>query len=231
MARRRTYAPLQVYLNSRHLGQLTRQASGAVSFQYDLDWLSWPHAIPVSLSLPLREDRYSGAVVNNVFDNLLPDNDDIRRRLAERSGAGGRDAHSLLSAIGRDCIGALQFLPDDLEPGPAGHVSGTPLSPKDISQLLANLTERPLGIDTEKGFRISLAGAQEKTALLYWKGKWHKPEGATATTHIIKPQIGKLPGGIDLSQSVENEFLCMKLVAAFGLPVSTVSTNGTDLRL
>jgi serine/threonine-protein kinase HipA len=46
------------------------------------------------------------------------------------------------------------------------------------------------------------------------------PHGATATTHILKPEIGKLPNGVDLSQSIENEYLCMRLTAAFGLPTA-----------
>ena len=55
-------------------------------------------------------------------------------------------------------------------------------------------------MDGSEEFRISLAGAQEKTALLLWNGHWHVPHGTTPTTHILKPQIGRLPGGIDFSQ-------------------------------
>ena len=68
-----------------------------------------------------------------------------------------------------------------------------------------------------------MAGAQEKTALLRHEGKWLKPHGTTPTTHLIKTQIGQLPGGIDLSDSVENEYFCLKLTEAFGLPVNNVS--------
>ena len=94
MARPRTRIPLSVYLNARLVGQLRRQASGAIDFRYDPDWLSWDQALPVSLSLPLREDRYIGDPVIAVFDNLLPDNEPIRRRLAERVKADGYDAFS-----------------------------------------------------------------------------------------------------------------------------------------
>jgi serine/threonine-protein kinase HipA len=70
-------------------------------------------------------------------------------------------------------------------------------------------------------FRISIAGAQEKTALLRKDGRWFKPTSTTATTHILKPQIGTLPNGVDLSNSVENEYLCLKLLAALGVPTAT----------
>lgn len=220
MARQRTRVPLSVFLNSRLVGRLQRQSSGAIDFQYDRKWLDWEHASPVSLSLPLREDRFIGDPVIAVFDNLLPDNDQIRRRLAERVRAAGKDAYNLLAAVGRDCVGALQFLPDGEEPGPAGGISARPLSDTEIAGILGDLKRTPLGVDQSKEFRISLAGAQEKTALLYWKNKWQIPHGTTATTHILKPEIGKLPNGIDLTQSIENEHLCMRLMNAFGLPVA-----------
>lgn len=220
MARRRARVPLNVYLNSRLVGRLQRAASGAIDFQYDAKWLSWESAIPVSLSLPLREDRFIGDRVVAVFDNLLPDNDGIRRRLAETTGAEGDDAYSLLTTIGRDCVGGLQFLPDGETPEAAGAVSGRRVSDKDIERIIANLARNPLGVGDDDEFRISIAGAQEKTALLFWKGRWHVPHGTTATTHILKPQLGNLPNGIDMSQSVENEHLCLRFVEALGIPAA-----------
>jgi serine/threonine-protein kinase HipA len=223
MARRHRYEPLHVYINSRKLGQLRREASGAIEFCYDSDWLAWSSAFPASLSLPLREDPYTGAPVLAVFDNLLPDNDALRQRIAVRTGAAGIDAYSLLSSIGRDCVGAMQFLPPDEEPGPAGAVQGHRVSNREISGLLSSLATAPLGIGRDENFRISIAGAQEKTALLFWKGHWHKPDGTTATTHIFKPSIGQLPNGLNLAHSVENEYLCLKVLQALGVPVA----NGT----
>jgi serine/threonine-protein kinase HipA len=220
MPRPRTRVPLGVFLNSRLAGRLIRETSGAVEFRYDPDWLAWPHALPISHSLPLREDRFIGERVVAVFDNLLPDGEPIRRLLALRVRAAGSDAFSLLSAIGRDCVGALQFLPEGQEPTPAGTITARPVSEAAVASILRNLERNPLGIDDDEEFRISIAGAQEKTALLRWKGRWHVPHGTTPTTHILKPAIGKLPNGLDLSRSVENEHLCMRLVDAFGLPAA-----------
>ncbi|WP_452107040.1 HipA domain-containing protein [Brucella pseudogrignonensis] len=69
---------------------------------------------------------------------------------------------------------------------------------------------------------MSVTGAQEKTALLWHDGKWLKQHGTTPTTHIFKTQIGTLPNGIDLTNSVENEFYCLTLADTFGLPVNKV---------
>ena len=223
MARRPIHVPLDVYLNGRLVGQLRKQASGAIDFRYDADWLAWEHAIPVSLSLPLREQRFVGEPVIAVFENLLPDDEDMRRAMATQVKAPGSDMYNLLSAVGRDCVGALQFMPQGQAPGPAGAVSGRPVDDEAVAALIAGLHSAPLGLDEEGEFRISLAGVQEKTALLWWNDSWHVPHGSTATTHIIKPPIEERRGGIDLSDSVENEFLCMKLIAALCLPAAGVA--------
>lgn len=224
MGRRRIRTPLNILLNNRLVGRLTKEASGAISFTYDTGWLDWEHTLPVSLSLPLSDERYTGAKVAAVFENLLPDSDDIRRYVAERVGATGTDAFSLLAAIGRDCVGALQFLPDELFDdsllGMAGSIAGEAVSDGEIAGILKNLGRAPLGLSSEDAFRISMAGAQEKTALLHHDGQWLKPIGTTPTTHILKPQIGHLPNGIDLTNSVENEFYCLKLLEGFGLKVA-----------
>jgi serine/threonine-protein kinase HipA len=222
MGRKRSYTPLNVFLNSRLVGQLVREPSGGISFAYARDWLNWEHRMPVSLSLPLQETRYIGAPVMAVFDNLLPDSDLIRRRVADRVGAEGVDAFSVLSQIGRDCVGALQFLPDGQEPQPMSELTGEPVDEDQIGAILSDLDLAPLGIRRENDFRISVAGAQEKTALLRKDGQWIEPTGTTPTTHIIKPQIGRLPNGMDLSDSVENEYLCLKLMEAFGLRAANV---------
>lgn len=224
MPRKPARAPLNVFLNNRHVGRLSRQSSGAIDFAYDPDWLAWEHAIPVSLSLPLRETRYLGDRVTAVFENLLPDSRAIRTRVAERVGAKGTDAFSLLSEIGRDCVGALQFAAVDDLPPPTTAIEGISVSEDEIAAIVANLARAPLGLDKDDDFRISLAGAQEKTALLRHEGKWLKPTGTTPTTHLFKPQIGELPNGIDLSNSVENEYYCLKLMEAFGL-----SANETEI--
>lgn len=222
MPRRPAHTPLRVLLNNRLVGHLSKAASGAISFRYDPGWLDWEHALPVSLSLPLREDAYRGEPVAAVFDNLLPDSDALRRRVAEKVGAAGTDAYSLLAAIGHDCVGALQFIGDDDhdDPGDTATITGETVDDDAIEQLLKGLAQAPLGLDREDAFRISVAGAQEKTALLWHEGRWIKPHGTTPTTHIFKTQIGRLPNGIDLSDSVENEFYCLKLTALCGLPVN-----------
>lgn len=238
MPRRPQHTLLRVLLNNRLVGRLSRAPSGAIAFQYAQEWLDREHALPVSLSLPLREDAYHGAPVVAVFDNLLPDSDDLRRRVADRVGAAGTDAYSMLAAIGHDCVGALQFVVDDDEhrgiaPENAGQIHGQPVNTQEIEGLLHGLAQAPLGLSRDDPFRISMAGAQEKTALTRHEGQWLKPYETTATTHIFKTQIGTLPNGIDLTNSIENEYYCLKLASAFGLPVNdaAIQTFGSTKAL
>ena len=222
MSRNRTHPRLSVFQNGEIVGYLSKQPNGAVEFVYADEWLSNDRAYPVSLSMPLREDAYKGAPVVAVFENLLPDSESLRSRVAEKVGADGTDAYSLLAQIGRDCVGALQFFPEDADINFSDlhSIQGEAITDKDIEGLLNNLARVPLGLDREHDFRISVAGAQEKTALLLHKGKWLRPSGITPTTHIFKTQIGELPNGIDLSNSVENEFYGLVVMEAFGLPVN-----------
>lgn len=235
MPRRPTYIPLNVLLNNQLVGQLHKEPSGAVQFRYDESWLDRINALPVSLSLPLREDAYRGAPVLAVFENLLPDSIALRRKVAERVGAAGTDAYSMLAEIGRDCVGALQFVADgnDIPVTRVGEIDGEAQDESQIEDLLNNLARAPLGLGQDTDFRISVAGAQEKTALLRHEGKWLKPHGTTPTTHIFKTQIGELANGIDLNNSVENEYYCLKLCELFDLPVNVarIETFGTTKAL
>jgi len=228
MPRRPVHRPLRVFINGQLVGFFLKDPGGTVAFGYDESWLARDKAIPVSLSLPLREDPFKGPAVAAFFENLLPDSETLRRRVSEKVGAEGMDAYSLLSRIGRDCVGALQFLPEDEELQGSTEIQGRVASDSEIEGMLLNLAQAPLGLERERDFRISIAGAQEKTALLRYKDQWWKPSGATPTTHILKKQMGTLPNGLDLSNSIENEFYCLRLLAAFGLPVNhaEISTFG-----
>jgi serine/threonine-protein kinase HipA len=75
--------------------------------------------------------------------------------------------------------------------------------------------------DNSSHLRISIAGAQEKTALLWQHGRWWLPTGATPTTHILKLPLGRVGNlQLDLSDSVDNEWLCAQILHAYGLPVA-----------
>jgi len=210
---------LSVWMNGERVGDW-RRSGGRQEFLYAESWLASSAARPISLSLPLRpsqEPYHDG--VEAFFDNLLPDNRQIRERIQRRFHAGSTAAFDLLTEIGRDCVGALQLMPEGQAPMNVKRITAEPLSRAGVADLLSRslgegLTREEPADDT---FRISLAGAQEKTALLFHDGKWLRPTQATPTTHIMKLPLGVSPQGIDLSSSVENEWLCSEIVRAYGI--------------
>lgn len=202
--------------------ETTRQGERLAYFN---EWLTDEQSRPLSLSLPFLPGNspYQGQVVTDYFDNLLPDNDVIRRRLAQRHQAGGTDAFQLLAKLGRDCVGAIQFLPEDESPSDIYEIKGEELNTAGVAQRLRNTTSaEALGQhDRDQDLRLSIAGAQEKTALLHHEGQWCLPHGSTPTTHIFKLPLG-LVGQMraDMRTSVENEWLCSKIMEAYGIPIA-----------
>lgn len=224
MGRRAKTRRLNIWMNGIPVGywETGRQGDRLV---YSRDWLSNEQTRPLSLSLPFLPGNapHRGDSVSHYFDNLLPDNDAIRRRLAQRYQTGGTDAFQLLQKLGRDCVGAIQLLPDDEAPTDIYEIHGEELSAPAIAQRLRNIpSPQILGQqDDFDDLRLSIAGAQEKTALLQRDGKWLLPQGCTPTTHIFKLPMG-LVGNMqaDMRSSIENEWLCSKILAAYGIAIA-----------
>ncbi|WP_335947118.1 HipA domain-containing protein [Salipiger bermudensis] len=220
MGRKPLTRTLDVHVNGRLAGYYRYRPSAGASFQYAEDWLGWAYAFPISRRLPLGPDIRAGDEVDAVFENLLPDGPDLRKKIAERTEARSDRPHDLLAAIGQDCVGAMQFLPHGTTPPDPFRIDGEAQSDAEIAETLRSLSTTPLGIDPGAPFRISLAGAQEKTAYLRKDGAWLRPIGSTPTTHIFKRPMGIVGGGLDMSGSVENEYFCLLLAREMGLPAN-----------
>ena len=223
MARRSSTAALGVWMNGDLVGTWKVTPSRGHEFSYDGSWVEKSTARPISLSLPLRpSEPYRGPLVSNFFENLLPDNRAIRERVRTRFAAPSTRAFDLLTEIGRDCVGAIQLLPQGDKPEGLNTIEATPLSAAEIAQILRSLTIVSKDGNDEE-FRISIAGAQEKTALLRQDDRWFRPRGTTPTTHILKLALGIVPSGIDLSTSIENEWLCSKILGEYGIEAADSS--------
>lgn len=214
---------LEVWMNGLHAATWSVSA-GVPRLQYDPEWVASSVGRALSLSLPFVPGNHPhrGDVVENYFDNLLPDSVEIRKRLQTKFGCRTPETFNLLTAIGRDCVGAVQLLPSETTPEAPHSIQATALGTADIERILAATisSSRAFG-DLTDDFRISLAGAQEKTALLWHHERWHRPLGSTPTTHILKLPLG-LVGNLqaDMTNSVENEWLCAELLRGFGLPIA-----------
>lgn len=217
---------LNVWMNGQLVGQWSHTRSKISVFQYDSGWMISPAARALSLSMPMTagNGEHRGQVVENYFENLLPDNDAIRQRIRSRFSTKSTHAFELLTAIGRDCVGAVQLLPLNAPPDGWDKVQSEPMTDAQVAVALrAASTDLPLGQrhPHEMDFRISIAGAQEKTALLRYGGQWRRPLAATPTTHILKLPLGLVGNRrADLWDSVENEWLCSKILDAIGFKVA-----------
>ena len=224
MGRRSHARALSIWANAERVGSWRMPGRGEDELIYDEQWLRSASGRPLSLSLPLiAHAAHKGDAVRNYFDNLLPDSIPIRERIARRFQTGSADTFDLLQAIGRDCVGAIQLLGEDDAPTGVDRIEGTPLTEQEVEQVLLHTVD-PGRIGApqiaEDELRISLAGAQEKTALLWHSGQWLRPHGATPTTHILKLPLGLVGHRrADFSTSVENEWLCLNILQAYGLPV------------
>jgi len=225
MGRKSRARALSAWVNGKRAGEWRIPARGETEFQYDSAWVESEEGRPLSLSLPFSLDRGSikGRPVESYFDNLLPDADAIRKRLQDRFRTDSRNAFDLLAAIGRDCVGAVQLLPPDERPKGVHTIDAAPLSEAEVERGLIQSVAppSPAAQPEDDDLRISIAGVQEKTAFLRHDGKWCRPLGATPTTHIFKLPLG-LVGGMqaDMRTSVENEWLCARILRAYGLPVA-----------
>ena len=185
----------------------------------------------LSLSLPLQKGKITSEQVYNYFDNLLPDPQLVCERIVKRFKAVSTQPFDLLSEIGRDSIGAITLLPESIAQTPTSSknsvLSYATLADEQLISLLKGYqADAPLGmLKEQEDFRISVAGAQEKTALLKINNSWCVPKGLTPTTHIIKLPIGEIKGPtatLDLTDSVENEWLCIELARELGFAVPNI---------
>jgi serine/threonine-protein kinase HipA len=218
MGRTRKGRILTVYVGSSKVGTYSYAANGSTAFRYDENWISSERAFPISLSMPLSDRVWSGVHVDSFFDGLLPDDPVVKNRIAAREQIASAGTFDLLSAIGRDCVGALRFVPEGLDPGDPAKMSYRPVNDKEIASRIASLKTAPLGIHTaDDDFRISIAGVQEKTAFLRIDDQWQRPLGSTPTSHIFKPAMKEGPHGANFSDTPWNEWLCLALCRALGL--------------
>lgn len=197
---------LPVKYNDEHIGTLSQDVIGKISFVYNETWLE--EGFPISISLPLREDAFRENECRAFFSGLLPE-DALRDKIARNLGVSSRSDFALLRAIGGDCAGAITIGESESE----NKEYLEKLSVSDLNRIINSLKTTPM-LAGEKNIRLSLAGAQRKLPIIYKEGDFFLSHGDIPTTHIIKPAID------DIENSVENEFFCLKLADSIGLPVA-----------
>ena len=204
---------LDVRLSGLHVGVVTQAEGGQLKFEYDEEWREGRIQIPLSLSMPLAERAHRHDRIAAFIWGLLPDNELILQRWAAQFQVSPRSPFALISAVGQDCAGAVQFHPPDMQMnGSSDRV--TMITEKEIGSRLAELrTDAAASRRRGDHGQFSLAGAQAKTAFYLdpETKAWGIPEGRIPTTHIFKPPMPHLKG------LPENEHFCLKLANLLGM--------------
>jgi len=204
---------LNVLIADNHAGVITRRQGGRHRLEYLTSWQQNPRAIPLSYSMPLQQDSHGTRVVTDFMWGLLPDNEFTLQRWGTRYKVSPHNPFALLATIGEDCPGAVQIVPP-----------GQDLKTRERVKWLAkgDLEKRVIALKNDAGAgrlesdtgQFSLAGSQEKTALYRVNDRWGVPQGRTPTTHILKPETGRV------AHVASNEHFCLQLARRCGLPAA-----------
>ena len=210
---------LTVRLNKNFIGYLEQNSQGKFVFTYDKD-----NKIPLSLSLPLREEPYSDKECRGFFEGLLPEGEQVRLYIGKKYGINPKNEFSLLKTIGYDCAGAVSFTEYEEKPKILRNdfikIKGKKFTDKALEEYISELPLKPL-LTSSDGLRLSLAGAQDKMAVVLIDNIVSLPDKDVPTTHILKPAIKDIEG------SVENEYICLNIAKEIGLNVCNCEIRTT----
>lgn len=216
---------LDVYLHENLVGHLIQDEGGQMGFEYSENWVERAGATPLSVSLPLRRERFRQNECRGFFAGILPEG--IKREIIARNlRISPRNDYAMLERIGGECAGAVTFVPTG-HALPARDYGYRALSPTELAGILKELPKRPL-LAGERGIRLSLAGAQDKIAVRLEGDEISLPLGGAPSTDILKPGVEHFAG------VVFNEALVMKLAAAAGISSAKVeirTVEGTEFLL
>lgn len=208
---------LDVHLYGERIGTLFPAGDNDYRFAYDPKLIEklGPGKGRLSNAMPVRPEPFSGEATAAYVEGLLP-TARRRRRLAKELNIDPEDGYALLEQVGRDCPGAVTFLPE-----------GTPIEERPDPESLDWLTEDELAevvkpppprLFTEERpgrMRFALAGVRHKLALVRDEenDRWAWPQAGVPSTHIVKPETGEYP------EYVANEMFCSSVFRQVGLPV------------
>lgn len=199
------------------VGQFVQQSKTYGAFLYSDEWLAYDSAFPISLSLPLVKGECSSLNALNFIHNLLPDLKEERLSLAHSVGVQSNDAFTLLSKISHDCTGGISFTGSMQAPN-----IGWEYREISASELNELVTQRKSFLPFFGDYRPCISGTQRKTTLTRLNGKWYVPQEKSLSSHIIKypmDVIAQSNSVLDMSGSVENEFICTQIAKELGFKV------------
>jgi len=176
-------------------------------FAYSPSWLDADHSFALAVDLPLRE----GEVSTSYFANLLPEAG-ARARICRVAGLSVDNDFDFLRMFGRDCAGSLSIT-DPAESLTQPGEGDALLLRDDDGARLATSGGFASFFRPEHPLRLSLAGAQNKLAVVETEDGLAIPLNGRPSTHILKLPNAEFKG------LVENEAVVLSVASTLGLPV------------
>jgi serine/threonine-protein kinase HipA len=190
---------LDVYLSGERVGNLSRVGRGC-SFAYAPELAGRSACAALDEALPVRADPYGPAETGAYLERLLPSGE-RRLAIARELCIDPGDAYALIAELGRDCLGAVVFLPAGERPEPRDADSLAWLSEDELEQVVA-APERGLFDPRHRvRMRFALPGTGHRLALIRDAAgeRWAWPEPGAPSTHIVEPAGGEPLSAADLA--------------------------------
>lgn len=215
--------PLNVFYKKLHVGVLQKKEDDTLGFTYAPTWLESKEKFALSPALPLQEEQFNNRLTKSYFDNLLPEGDTLKifEQILKKS---FEDPYQLLESYGLDCAGALEITPFDVPPDVAIKGDLEKISFDEIDQVIESKDSLYVHSLVKHKGRFSLAGAQDKIPVIVQGDDIFLPTDSRPTTHILKPPA-RISGVLN---SVQNEYLCMRLAQLCKLNVPSVNLVGKE---
>lgn len=211
---------LDVYLSGRRIGALSPDGEGGYSFAYATELVekvanAGAQGAQLSRSLPVRPEPYAHAETSAYVEGLLPEGP-LRETIARELCVDPTDGYALIAELGRDCPGAVVFLPEGQVPEPREAGSLAWLGRDELEQLMTTPERGLIDPAQPERMRFTLPGERHKLALVHdeTRNRWAWPEAGVPSTHIVKPEVGGQP------DFAVNAMACTTALRIMGLPVA-----------
>lgn len=194
---------LNVYFKKELIGTLIEKHEKFLDFEYVHD-----AKYDLSFALKRKEEPFDRTIVKSFFENLLPEGE-VLDLVAKAYNVSKNNPFSMLSVIGEDCAGAITIASDISS-------DSILLKPLENTVLKNYMDNSRKGLSYyQKGMRLSVAGAQNKTAVyIDNENHYFVPNYDFPSTHILKFENSHYPN------ILLNEFFCSRLAEIINLPVS-----------
>lgn len=209
---------IEINGESKCVGEIAGNDFGEFCFSYAEEYLSDSESRPISISLPLEERTFNAVRTRNFFEGLLPEGF-TRQCVAGWMHTDATDYLSILSDLGRECLGAVKIIDEAENTIDSDYLRLSDINIKKLAQ--EGATE---SAELAVKAHLSLTGASGKVGLYYSEkdGKWYLPVGDAPSTHIVKQSH------VRLKKIVANEQLCLLTARNLGIEIPESFILRTD---